>query len=67
MSETVQRLFSQVQAARYMGVSVRWFRDNVHVQPIAVGPVSSDKRPLLRYRGEDLDAVIESWAKRRAS
>lgn len=62
-----QRLLSQVEAARYLGVSVRWFRDNVHVQPIAVGVVMSDRRPLLRYRREDLDVVVDGWATRRVA
>lgn len=64
---TDQRLFSQVEAARYLGVSVRWFRNNVHVEPIAIGVVMADRRPLLRYRREDLDALVEQWAKERAS
>lgn len=63
----VQRLFSQVEAARYLGVSVRWFRAHVHVEPIPVGPLLSDRRPLLRYLREELDAVLNEWKSRRAS
>lgn len=66
MAET-QALYSQVDAARYLGVSVRWFRDNVHVEPIPVGPVSADRRPLLRYRREDLDQLVAVWAARRSA
>lgn len=65
MSE--QRLFSQKDAAHYLGLSVRYFRDHVHVEPIPVGDTSADKRPLLRYTRESLDAVADAWAKKAAS
>jgi hypothetical protein len=50
---------TQVQAAAYLGVSVRWFRDNVDVQPVPMGLPRPGKRPLLRYRRVDLDAWVE--------
>ena len=31
------RGFSQREAARYLGVSVRWFRQHVHIEPVPVG------------------------------
>jgi hypothetical protein len=65
MSE--QRAFTQRAAAAYLGVSVRYFRDNVHVEPVPVGPVKPGVRPLLRYLREDLDALLDAWKRRRAS
>lgn len=65
MSE--QRLFNQVEAARYLGVSVRWFRDHVHIEPIPVGVVMADRRPLFRYTRDDLDALVAAWAERRSA
>lgn len=65
MSE--QRGFTQKEAARYMGVSVRYFREHVHVEPVPVGPVTPGVRPLLRYYREELDAVLDEWKRRRAS
>ena len=62
-----QRGFSQVEAAKYLGVSTRWFRDHVNIEPVPFGPVSSDKRPLMRYLREDLDALIKAWASRRSA
>jgi hypothetical protein len=50
-----------------MGVSVRYFRDHVHVEPVPVGDVRPGVRPLLRYLREDLDAVLDEWKSRRAS
>lgn len=66
MSEA-KRGFSQKDAASYMGVSVRWFRDNVHVEPVPAGPVRPGVRPLLRYLKEELDAVMNQWKKRRSA
>lgn len=56
---------SQVEAARYLGVSVRWFRDNVTVEAVPVGLPRPGKRPLLRYRTADLDAWVASCASYR--
>lgn len=66
MSEA-KRGFSQKEAARYLGVSVRYFRKNVHVEPVPVGPVTPGVRPLLRYLKEELDAVMNQWKKRRSA
>jgi hypothetical protein len=57
------RGLSQVEAAKYLGVSVRWFRDHVHVEPVPY-PSSGD-RPLLRYMREDLDALLNQWKQNR--
>lgn len=70
MSDTeqgAQRGFSQVEAAKYMGVSVRWFRDNVHLEPVPYGDRPLGARPLMRYMREDLDVVLDSWKQRRRS
>jgi hypothetical protein len=56
---TWPQYMSQVQAAAYLGVSVRWFRDNVDVQPVPFGRPRPGKKPLLRYRRNDLDAWVE--------
>ena len=56
---------SQVDAAAYLGVSVRWFRDHVDVVAVPVGKVVPGKRPLLRYRTVDLDAWVASCASYR--
>lgn len=54
---------TQVGAAAYLGVSVRWFRDNVTVEAVPVGRPRPGKRPVMRYRATDLDA----WVARCAS
>lgn len=64
---SAQRGFSQKEAARYVGVSVRYFRDHVHVEPVPVGDVRPGVRPLLRYLREDLDAMLNHWKKRRSA
>ena len=64
MSE--QRGFSQREAAKYLGVSVRYFRAHVEIEPIPVGPGRTGA-PLFRYLREDLDALLDQWKKRRAS
>lgn len=56
---------TQVAAAAYLGVSVRWFRDNVTVLAVPVGKPRPGKRPLLRYRTADLDAWVASCASYR--
>jgi hypothetical protein len=50
---------SQVQAAAYLGVSTRYFRDHVDVDPVPF-PGGGD-RPLERYARVDLDAWAERW------
>jgi hypothetical protein len=53
----------QHEAAAYLGVSVRWFRDNVDVAPVTLGRTKPGRKPLLRYAVTDLDA----WVVRCAS
>jgi hypothetical protein len=53
---------TQVLAADYLSVSDRWFRDNVHVQPVPVGEPKPGKKPVLRYRRVDLDAWVQRCA-----
>lgn len=50
---------TQVDAAAYLGVSVRYFRDVVDVQPIPF-PGTGEK-PVERYAVKDLDAWAEKW------
>lgn len=64
MSTEERQLFSQVAAAKYLGVSVRWFRANVSVEPIPVGPIVAGRKPLLRYCRDELDALIAAWRSR---
>lgn len=60
---TVQpRGLSQRDAARYLGVSTRWFRDHVDVEAKPVGHPEPGKKPLLRYRIEELDAWMDACA-----
>lgn len=47
---------SQKDAAAYLGVSVRYFRDHVDVRPKEL-PGRGD-RPLLRWAVADLDAWV---------
>ncbi len=61
MGAVVKRGLTQKEAAEHVGVSVRWFRDNVHVEPRAVGPVQPGRRPVLRYFVEELDAWMDKW------
>lgn len=49
---------SQVDAAAYLGVSVRYFRDVVTVEPVYLP--SSKGRPLMRFSRADLDAWVTS-------
>lgn len=64
---TAQRLFSQVEAARYLGISPATFRQHVHVEPVAVGRVGAGQKPILRYPKEELDAVVDRWKSARRS
>lgn len=52
----------QWEAARYLGVSVRWFRDHVTVAAVPIGRPVPGKKPVLRYRVADLDAWVASCA-----
>jgi hypothetical protein len=65
MSE--QRGFTQRSAAQYLGVSVRYFRDHIHVEPVPVGEVRPGVKPLLRYLREDLDAILDRWKEQRTA
>lgn len=57
--------FSQVDAAAYLGVSPRYFRDNVDVTPVPF-PGGNGSRPLERYSRADLDAWAERWRNPKA-
>jgi hypothetical protein len=52
----------QWEAARYLGVSVRWFRDHVHVEALPIGKPAPGRKPVLRYRVADLDAWVAACA-----
>jgi hypothetical protein len=56
------RALTQHAAAQYLSVSVRYFRDNVHVEPKSVNNAEPGKKPLVRYRIEDLDAWLDECA-----
>jgi hypothetical protein len=56
---------TQAAAAVYLGVSVRYFRDQVHVAPVPIGIPRPGKRPTLRYRVADLDAWVVKCAAHR--
>jgi hypothetical protein len=50
---------SQADAATYLGVSPRYFRDHVDVEPVPFP--GGGERPLERYARADLDAWAERW------
>lgn len=56
---TMPAYMSQVRAAEYLGVSVRYFRDHVEIEPVPF-PGSGNK-PVERYARVDLDAWAEKW------
>jgi hypothetical protein len=54
-----QGYYRQIEAARYLGVSPRYFRDHVDVTPIPFPGGAT--RPLEMYAKADLDAWAERW------
>jgi hypothetical protein len=58
-SKVTPAYMSQVDSARYLGVSVRYFRDHVGVKPVPFP--GGGKKPLERYARADLDAWAERW------
>jgi hypothetical protein len=62
-NEEQARGLTQKQAAAYVGVSVRFFRDNVHVRARCICAPKTGQRPLLRYFREELDAWMDRWGK----
>lgn len=61
MAIVVKRGLTQVEAAGHVGCSVRFFRDNVHVEPRPIAPPRPGKKPVLRYFVEELDAWMDKW------
>lgn len=55
-------LFDQKEAARYLGVSTRWLRDQADLRPRELPGHGEKRKPLLRYHKNDLDAQIAKWA-----
>jgi hypothetical protein len=60
-----QNYFKQVDAAHYLGISPRYFREHVDVEPVPF-PGSGDKK-LAMYRRADLDAWAEQWARKKSA
>ena len=56
------RGMTQKAAAEYLGVSVAWFRANVHVEAKPVSAPRPGEKPVLRYRREELDAWMDECA-----
>jgi hypothetical protein len=56
MAET-RGYLRQKDAARYLGLSVRTFRDVVDVEPLTLPGMRT--RPILVWRPADLDAWVE--------
>ena len=54
-SMTNKALFSQQEAAAYLGVKVRYLRDEVSIVPRELPGHGEKKRPLIRYHRDDLD------------
>lgn len=68
MMVTLQpRGLTQRAAAKYMGVSVSYFREHVHVEPKPIGRPEPGKKLLLRYRIEALDAWMDQCAEVKAA
>jgi len=61
------RGLTQRAAARYLGVSVTYFRMHVHVEAKPVGRPEPGRKPLLRYRVEELDAWMDACAAVKAA
>lgn len=58
--------FTQAEAAMYLGVSPRYFRDHVHVSPVPFPGGGEKQRPAFRYARTDLDAWAEQWRSPKA-
>lgn len=56
--------FSQIEAARYLGISARYFQLHVDVTPLPFP--GRGTKPVERYRRADLDAWAEKWADPKA-
>jgi hypothetical protein len=65
MSEAERGYFNQAGAADYLGVSVRYFREHVDVEPVPWP--GRGESPHFMYPRADLDAWALSWRKQRAS
>lgn len=59
MSATDRGYFKQIDAAEYLGVSVRYFQQHVDVTPIPFPGTTA--APVDRYARADLDAWAEKW------
>lgn len=59
MPSTERGYFKQIDAAEYLGVSVRYFQQHVDVTPIPFPGRTA--RPLEMYARADLDAWAERW------
>lgn len=62
--KVVPAYMNQADAAAYLGVSVRYFRDNVHITPIPFP--GSGTKPVDRYSRVDLDGWAERWRNPKA-
>lgn len=58
---TDKALYDRKNAANYLDVSPGWLRRQADIRPIELPGHGPNKRPLLRYRKEDLDAQIARW------
>lgn len=55
---TNKALFTQAEAATYLGVKVRWLRDEATIVPRQLPGHGEKKKPLIRYHRDDLDEWI---------
>lgn len=51
-------LFSQDEAATYLGVRVSWLREEGSIVPRELPGHGPKKKPLIRYHRDDLDKWI---------
>jgi Helix-turn-helix domain len=55
---TNKALYTQTEAATYLGVKVRWLREEATVVPRQLPGHGEKGRPLIRYHKDDLDEWI---------
>lgn len=53
-------LLTQKEAARYLGVSVRYLQQRAEVRRTLLPGHGPTRRPLIRYRRADLDAWVQA-------
>jgi excisionase family DNA binding protein len=68
----IEPLWTPKQAAAFLGVSVDWVYDHVNrreprLPAVILGTSGRGKRPLIRFRREDLEAWIAQFGQENAT